>query len=188
MIRFFKQSTKRISGVILCLLMAVFVFLSSAVTSHAEVTEESIKAKENQISEAKKERDSLKNAKTDLEKVKKELETSKSNLNSYITQLDGQLSDIQSKIDALSYEITEKEQQIETTTAELLEAEEIQKAQYEAMKKRIKFMYERGDTLYLGDHRNNSNDSRALGSISRNMIVGHVRHVLYPFDSWRGVE
>ena len=40
----------------------------------------------------------------------------------------------------------------------------------------------------MGDHRNNSNDSRALGSISRNMIVGHVWHILYPFDSWRGVE
>ena len=129
--------------------MAVFVFTATAVTSYAEVTEESIKAKENQISEAKKERDSLKNAKTDLEKVKKELETSKSNLNNYITQLDGQLTDIQEKIDALTDEIAQKEQEIETTTAELIEAEAIQKAQYEAMKKRIKFMYERGDTLYL---------------------------------------
>ena len=40
----------------------------------------------------------------------------------------------------------------------------------------------------MGDHRNNSNDSRALGSISRNMIVGHVRRVLYPFSDMRGVE
>ena len=45
-----------------------------------------------------------------------------------------------------------------------------------------------GEFFVMGDHRNNSNDSRALGSISRNMIVGHVRRVLYPFDSWRGVE
>ena len=112
--------------------MAVFVFMTSTVTSYAEVTEESIKAKENQISEAKKERDSLKNAKTDLEKVKKELETSKSNLNNYITQLDGKLTDIQEKIDSLNNEITEKEQEIETTTQELIEAEAIQKAQYEA--------------------------------------------------------
>ena len=140
---------KRISGVILCVAMAVFVFTGGAFTSYAEVTEESIKAKENQISEAKKERDSLKNAKTDLEKIKKELEASKANLNNYIAQLDGQLTDIQEKIDSLTDEIAEKEQQIETTSAELAEAEEIQKAQYEAMKKRIKFMYERGDTLYL---------------------------------------
>ena len=131
MIRFFKRSTKRISGVILCLLMAVFVFMTSAVTSYAEVTEESIKAKENQISEAKKERDSLKNAKTDLEKVKKQLETSKSNLNAYISQIDASLTDIQQKIDTLNDQITEKENQIETTTQELHEAERIQQEQYE---------------------------------------------------------
>ena len=61
---------------------------SATFTVKADVTEESIKEKENQISNAKKERDSLKNAKTDLEKVKKQLETSKSNLNAYISQID----------------------------------------------------------------------------------------------------
>ncbi len=129
--------------------MLTMAFLSDAVTSYATVTEESIAAKENEISQAKKERDSLSNAKTNLEKVKKELEASKSDLNQYITKLDGQLSDIQSKIDALDEEITKKMEQIEKTTAELEEAEAIQQAQYEAMKKRIKFMYERGDTLYF---------------------------------------
>ena len=45
-----------------------------------------------------------------------------------------------------------------------------------------------GEFFVMGDHRNNSNDSRALGSITRNMIVGHVRSVLYPFSDMRGVE
>ena len=49
------------------------MFAASTVTAMATPTEESIKAKEAQISEAKKERDGLKSAKTDLEKVKKEL-------------------------------------------------------------------------------------------------------------------
>ena len=40
----------------------------------------------------------------------------------------------------------------------------------------------------MGDHRNNSNDSRAVGAIERSMIIGHVRRVLYPFSSWCGVE
>lgn len=39
----------------------------------------------------------------------------------------------------------------------------------------------------MGDHRNNSNDSRYVGPISRDMIVGHVRQVVYPFSDWRGV-
>lgn len=125
------------------------MFANATLTASATPTEESIKAKEAQISEAKKERDGLKNAKTDLEKVKKELEKSKSDLNNYIRQLDGQLTDIQQKVDILTEQITEKENQINITTSELQEAEAIQQAQYEAMKKRIKFMYERGDMLYL---------------------------------------
>ena len=39
----------------------------------------------------------------------------------------------------------------------------------------------------MGDHRNNSNDSRSQGPIDRNMIVGHVRQVVFPFGNWRGV-
>ena len=44
-----------------------------------------------------------------------------------------------------------------------------------------------GKYFVMGDHRNNSNDSRSVGPIDRNMIVGHVRHVVYPFKDWRGV-
>ena len=39
----------------------------------------------------------------------------------------------------------------------------------------------------MGDHRNNSNDSRSVGAIERSMIVGHVRRVVYPFSEWRGI-
>ena len=44
-----------------------------------------------------------------------------------------------------------------------------------------------GKFFVMGDHRNNSNDSRSVGPIDRNMIVGHVRQVLYPFSQWRGI-
>lgn len=140
---------KRILYLLICLVMIGCFGGQCHITSHAAVSEESIKAKEKQISNAKKERDSLKNAKTDLEKVKKQLENSKSNLNKYIADIDASLTDIQLKIDSLNEQIAEKENQIEQTTAELLEAERIQQEQYEAMKKRIKFMYERGNTLYF---------------------------------------
>ena len=39
----------------------------------------------------------------------------------------------------------------------------------------------------MGDHRNNSNDSRSQGPIERSMIIGHVRQVVFPFGQWRGV-
>ena len=45
-----------------------------------------------------------------------------------------------------------------------------------------------GKFFVMGDHRNNSNDSRSVGPIERSMIIGHVRQVVYPFGQWRAVE
>ena len=45
-----------------------------------------------------------------------------------------------------------------------------------------------GHYFVMGDHRNDSNDSRSQGALPRNMIVGHVRSVLYPFNEIRGIE
>ena len=45
-----------------------------------------------------------------------------------------------------------------------------------------------GEYFVMGDHRNNSNDSRMQGSLPRDMIIGHVRIVLYPFGEIRGIE
>ncbi len=45
-----------------------------------------------------------------------------------------------------------------------------------------------GRFFVMGDHRNNSNDSRSVGPIERNMIVGHVRQVVFPFGNWRGIK
>ena len=45
-----------------------------------------------------------------------------------------------------------------------------------------------GEYFVMGDHRNNSNDSRSVGTIPRDMIIGHVRCVLYPFSEIRGIE
>ena len=40
----------------------------------------------------------------------------------------------------------------------------------------------------MGDHRNNSNDSRSVGAVERSMIIGHVRRVVFPFSEWRGIQ
>ena len=88
----------RIVKGLICAATAIAIFAGSCISSYAEVTEESIKAKEAQISEAKKERDSLSSAKTNLEKIKKDLEKSKSDLNAYITELDASLTDIRIRL------------------------------------------------------------------------------------------
>ena len=39
----------------------------------------------------------------------------------------------------------------------------------------------------LGDNRGNSNDSHAIGPISRSMILAHVRAVIWPLNVARGI-
>ncbi|MCR5655985.1 MAG: peptidoglycan DD-metalloendopeptidase family protein [Butyrivibrio sp.] len=91
----------------------------------------------------------MKSSLTDLQEVKKSLESEKSDLNVYITKLDASLDEIQKKIEELKNLITEKEKKIEETKAELEQCIEVQNKQYEDMKKRIRFMYEKGDMLYF---------------------------------------
>ena len=44
------------------------------------------------------------------------------------------------------------------------------------------------DYFVLGDNRANSNDSHLIGSITRDMIVGHVRFVVWPLTKMRTVQ
>lgn len=131
-----------------CLLLSVAIIFTYSEPARA-VTNESIREKEAEIEAARKEVSNLKSSLTDVEALKKELEQSKSDLTTYVTELDNKLSGIQEKIQQYNTLIADKEVQIEETTAELNEAIRQQEEQYEAMKKRIQFMYERGDTFYL---------------------------------------
>lgn len=42
--------------------------------------------------------------------------------------------------------------------------------------------------LVMGDNRDNSNDSRYIGPVSENMILGHVRCVFFPFKNARVIH
>ena len=137
----------RIKAVIsLILICSMLIGISS--TSYA-VTNDSIKKKQNEVAAAQDEVANLKSNLTDIKKIKAELDKQKADLDAYITELDGQLNDIQEKIIEYNELIEKKETEIAQKTEELEEAERIQKEQYEAMKKRIKFMYERGGSLYM---------------------------------------
>lgn len=66
-----------------------------------------------------------------------------------IDEIDAALVETLASIDMIEEDIAEKEDQIEETTKELDAAIATEQEQYEAMKLRIKFMYEKGDTTYL---------------------------------------
>ena len=112
----------------------------------ASLTNDKIKADEESKKQAEEERKSLKNNLTDVKSLLASLETSKSNLENYIQELDADLDDINKKIDQLIVLISDKEFEIQTTERELEEAKRVEDTQYNAMKRRVKFMYEHGET------------------------------------------
>ncbi|MDD3661379.1 MAG: peptidase M23, partial [Lachnospiraceae bacterium] len=118
-------------------------------TNYENITSDSIKEKQNQISQAQQEKNVLQSGLTDVKKIMNELQSSKNNLEQYVTKLDSSLNSIEQKLSELKSLIDQKLKEIETTRENLRQAEEIEKAQYEAMKERIRFMYEKGDNFYL---------------------------------------
>lgn len=172
----------------LSVFLSVIFFLSCSLTGSAATLSDSIKEKENAVSTAKKEVASLKSGLTDIKSLKAQLEASKKDLSDYIEKLDGQLSEIQAKIDEYGKLIEQKEADIEQATKELEEAEAIQKAQYEAMKKRIKYLYEKGDNLYLelffsagtfSDAINKTDYVEMLSSYDRRKLMEYIETTEY---------
>ena len=138
---------------LLCGFCAVLLFAGSRsmVTFADEVDEieANIKEKQEEIDAANKKKKELQSSLTEVKKIKESLETARSDLQAYVTELDQNLADVEAKIAELKELIAEKEAEILQTTEDLADAEEKEETQYEAMKDRIKFLYEKGDTYYL---------------------------------------
>jgi len=132
----------------LCLLFVAFPFPEME-TAAKQLTSESIRDKENQISEAEKEKEALESGLTDLQKVKRELEKKKKDLKDYVAQLDGELVVIEQKISELKIQIADKEEDILRTGEELEAALALEESQKEYMIARIRMMYERGSFSVL---------------------------------------
>lgn len=106
-------------------------------------------ADKTELNEAQDRKTELEEELEKTEDTLKNLETLKGNTAAYVRELDESLSAVSNELEALNGSIAEKESQIETTKGELEQAKETEKKQYESMKLRIKYMYERGDTSYV---------------------------------------
>lgn len=101
------------------------------------------------LEDAKKKRTALEEEKKKTEDAIKNLESLKSDAAAYVKKLDASLEAISDELSGLETDIRTREDQIEVTKGELDEAKEVEKKQYESMKLRIKYMYEKGDSSYV---------------------------------------
>lgn len=128
----------------LCLLLAAVLCITSLPVgyTYASTTKEKLEQAEKDKKETQSQLNQTKEDLEDLKEVKGTLEEELEDLNSKLTQVSNNLNDLEGQID-------QKEEEIEITSANLEEAKEIENQQYESMKLRIKFMYERSDYALL---------------------------------------
>ncbi len=106
-------------------------------------------AAKSEMDSAQDEISSLEEEKEKVEATLQELEGLKSDAAAYVTELDASLTRLEQELDSLAGQISGKEQEISAAREELEAARATENEQYEAMKLRIRYMYERGKTSFL---------------------------------------
>ncbi len=118
-------------------------------TSFSDITSDSIAAKRDEIANATKEQNDIKNSISNMQGIVAGLEAKRADLDHYIESIDSTMSGIKQKIDAYMKLIGEKEEEIVRKQSELEAAEQQEAAQYEMMRLRIQYLYECGEINYL---------------------------------------
>ena len=113
----------------------------------------------------------LNNANEQIEAI----ERKQSQLQGEIDEKDAELVNLLVNMGILEDELDAKSKQLDEVTVELEEARESEKSQYASMKKRIQFMYERGDGAML---------EAILGSKDMSEFLNRVEYVsdIYDYD------
>lgn len=121
----------------LCLFLAVLISLSQVMPVQADTIAEL----KQQLAQTQSQLNAINGQASGLEGQKDAVEEE-------IDELDGTLIELMSSISLLEEEIDEKKKQIGQAQKDLDAATAKEEKQYESMKKRIKFMYEKGNTTY----------------------------------------
>ena len=101
------------------------------------------------LDQAQKEKEALQDQMEENQENLDGLKEERNTLQGELNVLNGNLTDISNNLEELESRIEAKEAEIEVTTQLLSDAIMQADGQYEAMKVRIQFMYEQGETTYL---------------------------------------
>ncbi len=132
------KNTKAGRGFLACVLAMSLAVPGTA----AAVTNQDVK-------NAKDAAASIEDEKKKVEQTLAGLESLKADTAAYVRELDASLEKLGNEISDLQIQITAKEGEIAIAKEDLEAARQTEKEQYEAMKLRIQYMYEKGDTNYI---------------------------------------
>ena len=133
---------RRAGRQIAAVLFLVVVVASAPQTVRATSTQE-------KLDKAKQEKQQTESALQQTKENIQGMQGEKDSLQGQLSILNDNLEEVSRNLSRLEGEIADKEQEISRTEEALEEAEETVDWQYDCMKKRIKFIYERSDAVYL---------------------------------------
>lgn len=134
----------------LCVIMLAFsVTVSSEAVAFAALTNDFIEESEGKKKEAEDNQKAVQGKLSQVKKMLKEVQTLKSALDQAMVEADAKLEDLNNSIEILNADISHLEEVIENTRNELNEAKIVKAKQYATMKKRVQYMYEKGNKSYV---------------------------------------
>lgn len=132
---------KKFTSLILILILALSTTHTAYATSVSDLQKQR-QEKENEKKGTQGQLDSLNDQINDLSGEKEDVEAQ-------ISGLTSQIAEIMASVNLLEDEIADTEEQIKQAQKDYDAAKEKEDAQYRAMKKRIQYLYEKGETSYI---------------------------------------
>lgn len=139
------HSIRRLGKRLIALGLALVIIPGAARPVQAVTLTEIQKQKEEAQQEKKNTQKQLESVQAEINSIKEERESAEAE----IEEIDAELVDVLLSIDILDQDIANKKVQVEEAQKQLEEAVAKEESQQLAMKRRIKFMYEKGETSYL---------------------------------------
>ena len=143
---------KSVPGLISCFLILIALIVAepmcvySATISDLEKEKAQIeKQKEEALKQQKAEQSALDAADKAAEAIEGDLE----DVGAEIDEIDSNIIETMASVEMMEEDIKSLEEQIDTTNREYEEAKKTEEEQYESMKLRIKYMYEKGNYTYM---------------------------------------
>lgn len=129
----------------ICFLLGLGAFAGTSYFASADTTE----SYQDEIDAAKAAKEQLEKERAELEKKLEGLYEQTEDMNAYIENMDKQYMELMYSIEELDADIAEHETKLKETQELLARVKAQEAEQYDTMKKRIKYLYENGETGFL---------------------------------------